>query len=103
MIFQILIVSIINVDFSNRLIYLFEIGERDRQAITNAMQKLAYDVAIRIVDSEDRKACVQFRPREDTDENYLLIEYGNGCSASVSTCRAPHFCVKIVKELISNN
>jgi len=36
-----------------------------------------------IADSQQRTACVFFRPRQSTDKNYFKIQYGNGCSAHV--------------------
>lgn len=55
----------------------------DRQMIINAMQILMYSVATPMPDSNQRSACVYFRPREATDQAYFKIQYGNGCSAHV--------------------
>ncbi len=46
-----------------------------------------YAVGTPIPGSNDRNACVYFRPRQSTDRTYFKIEYGDGCSANVSTSR----------------
>jgi len=56
---------------------------KDQQTILNAMQTLMYAVGTPIADSNSRKACVYFRPRQATDTVYFKIQYGNGCSANV--------------------
>jgi hypothetical protein len=55
----------------------------DRQMITNAMLILMYAVGTPIPGSDERSACVYFRPRQSTDRTYFKIVYGNGCSANV--------------------
>jgi astacin len=55
----------------------------DQKTITDAMNKLMYDVGTPIANSQQRTACVFFRPRQSTDKNYFKIQYGNGCSAHV--------------------
>jgi hypothetical protein len=57
--------------------------DSDREMITNAMHRLMYDVATPKPDTDDRLACVYFRPRESTDKVYFKIQYGTGCSANV--------------------
>ena len=42
-----------------------------------------YAVATEIPNSNDRSACVYFRPRESNDQVYIKIQYGDGCSANV--------------------
>lgn len=42
-----------------------------------------YDVATTIPNSDERSACVYFRPRQSNDQVYIKIQYGNGCSANV--------------------
>lgn len=56
---------------------------KDQQTIVQAMYTLMYDVATSQPNTDDRSACVYFRPREATDNVYLKIQYGNGCSAHV--------------------
>jgi len=58
-------------------------NSRDRQTITDAMQTLMYAVGTPIANSNERKACVFFRPRQSTDKTYFKIQYGGGCSANV--------------------
>jgi hypothetical protein len=48
-----------------------------------AMRKLMFDVAATNAGYSSRKACVFFRPRKPTDENFLTIENGEGCIADV--------------------
>jgi hypothetical protein len=55
----------------------------DRQKITDAMQALMYDVASPKPGTNERTACVFFRPRQAADKVYFKIQYGNGCSAHV--------------------
>jgi len=55
----------------------------DQQKIADAMSTLMYDVATPIAGSNERYACVYFRPRTSTDKVYLKVQYGNGCSANV--------------------
>jgi hypothetical protein len=55
----------------------------DRKTITDAMQTLMYAVGTPIANSNQRNACVYFRPREASDTSYFKIQYGNGCSAIV--------------------
>jgi hypothetical protein len=59
---------------------------KDQKTITDAMHKLMYDVATPKPGTTQRTACVYFRPRVSTDKVFLKIQYGNGCSATVSTC-----------------
>jgi hypothetical protein len=56
---------------------------KDQKTITDAMNKLMFDVGTPKPDSADRTACVWFRPRQSTDKTYFKIQYGNGCSAHV--------------------
>jgi hypothetical protein len=55
----------------------------DQKTITDAMQKLMFDVATPVPGANSRKACIYFRPRQATDTTYFKIQYGNGCSAHV--------------------
>jgi len=55
----------------------------DQKTITDAMQTLMFAVGSPIAGSQNRKACVHFRPRESTDKTFFKIQYGNGCSANV--------------------
>ncbi|CAF1971514.1 unnamed protein product [Rotaria magnacalcarata] len=55
----------------------------DRKTITDAMNKLMYDVGTPQVNGTGRTACVFFRPSQNGDKEILKIQYGNGCSAHV--------------------
>jgi len=55
----------------------------DRKTITDAMNTLMYAVGTPIAGSNQRNACIFFRPRQSTDKTYFKIQYGNGCSAHV--------------------
>jgi hypothetical protein len=55
----------------------------DQQTIVTAMYTLMYDVATPKENTNDRSACVYFRPREAGDNVYLKAQYGQGCSANV--------------------
>lgn len=55
-----------------------------RTIIKNAMQTLMYAVGTESPGSTTRTACVYFRQRNDNDANFLTIQYGKGCSATVS-------------------
>jgi len=55
----------------------------DQKTITDAMQKLMYDVGTPTPGAVTRKVCIYFRPRQPTDTSYFKIQYGNGCSAHV--------------------
>jgi hypothetical protein len=56
---------------------------QDRKKITDAMQTLMFAVGTPIANSEQRTACIYFRPRQAADKAYFKIQYGNGCSAHV--------------------
>jgi len=56
---------------------------QDQKTITDAMQTLMFAVGTPIANSQQRTACVFFRPRQATDKTYFKIQYGNGCSAHV--------------------
>jgi hypothetical protein len=60
------------------------------------MNTLMFAVGTPISGSQKRTACIYFRLREFTDTNYVKIQYGTGCSASVSTNRAFRVCLKII-------
>jgi hypothetical protein len=62
----------------------------DRKTITDAMDMLMFDVGTPIPNSEQRSACVYFRPRQSTDQIYFKIQYGDGCSSNVSKCSTFH-------------
>jgi hypothetical protein len=47
------------------------------------MSVLMYDTGIPIANSDSRYHCIRFRPREPTDDTYLTVQYGSGCSAHV--------------------
>lgn len=47
------------------------------------MKTLMYDTGTPIAWSISRYICVNFRPRQSTDKNYINIQYGNECGASV--------------------
>jgi hypothetical protein len=55
----------------------------DQKTITDAMQTLMYAVATPKANTQERTACVFFRPRTSTDKVYFKIQYGTGCSANV--------------------
>jgi hypothetical protein len=55
----------------------------DQKTITDAMNTLMYTVGTPIADSQQRTACIFFRPRQSTDKSFFKIQYGNGCSAHV--------------------
>lgn len=48
------------------------------------MNQLMFDVGTAVPGQQSRQACVLFRPAQPTDKEVLKIQYGNGCSASVS-------------------
>lgn len=49
------------------------------------MNALMYDIGTPIPGQQlAREVCVVFRPVEQTDTQFIKIQYGNGCSASVS-------------------
>jgi hypothetical protein len=50
------------------------------------MQTLMYAVGTPKANTQERTTCVFFRPRQSTDKAFVKIQYGNGCSATVSTC-----------------
>ena len=56
---------------------------KDRRTVLESMSILMYSVGIPIPDSDERAECVSFRPRQSTDQHYIKIQYGNGCSANV--------------------
>jgi len=62
---------------------------KDQKTITDAMQKLMYDVATPTNTSNQRTACIYFRPRQATDKVFFKIQYGTGCSAHVG--HMPHY------------
>lgn len=62
------------------------------------MNTLMYAVATPIANSNQRTACVFFRPREATDKVYLKVVYGNGCSANVSINDTLYLCLQIPIE-----
>jgi hypothetical protein len=47
------------------------------------MRTLMYAVGKPVVGSRWRKMCISFRPKKSSDQEYLRIVYGNGCSATV--------------------
>ncbi|CAF1530357.1 unnamed protein product, partial [Didymodactylos carnosus] len=63
---------------------------KDQQMIKDAMQKLVWEVATVESGKDTRKACVYFRPREANDKTYLIVEYGQGCSAHVGNFVGTH-------------
>jgi hypothetical protein len=70
--------------FSTYHCLLSKIDASDRKMITDAMDMLMFDVGTPIPNSEQRSACVYFRPYQLTDPIHLKIQYGEGCSATVS-------------------
>ncbi len=48
------------------------------------MNQLMYDVGTPIPGQQGRQACVFFRPAQIGDTDMIKIQYGNGCSATVS-------------------
>ena len=48
------------------------------------MNQLMYDVGTPISGQVNRQICVHFRPARPGDPEVLRIQYGSGCSASVS-------------------
>jgi len=56
---------------------------QNQKTITDAMQTLMYAVATPKPNTQERTACVYFRPRQATDKVFVKIAYGNGCSAHV--------------------
>ena len=69
--------------------YLFLMFDRtldtnDRQLITTAMNQLMFDVGTPVANQSSRQACVFFRPSVASDPEVLKIQYGTGCSATVS-------------------
>jgi hypothetical protein len=65
-------------------IYNSIIDTNDRNTIINAMNQLMFDVGTPIPGQVARQTCVYFRPSQSTDKEVVKIQYGNGCSASVS-------------------
>jgi len=60
------------------------------------MQTLMFAVGTPIANSEQRTACIYFRPRQAADKAYFKIQYGNGCSAHVSNFKAFRASVEII-------
>ncbi|CAF2962633.1 unnamed protein product, partial [Rotaria sp. Silwood2] len=46
------------------------------------MKTLMYAVGTPMIGSTSRITCVYFRPRQSSDTNSLVIQYGTGCSAT---------------------
>ncbi len=67
--------------------------------ITDAMNMLMYDVGTPIPNSDQRAACVFFRPRRSTDAIYFKIQYGAGCNSNVSIRQTFHHCCKMINLL----
>jgi hypothetical protein len=65
-------------------IYNSIIDTNDRTTIIKAMNQLMFDVGTPIPGQSVRQVCVYFRPSQSTDKEVVKIQYGNGCSASVS-------------------
>ncbi len=85
-----MIYQLFQVDFHEKKGFYFFISnwiiidQNERQTITNAMNQLMYDVGTPVPGQEGRQLCVYFRPAQASDREVLKIQYGNGCSASVS-------------------
>ena len=65
----------------------------ERTLIQDAMNQLMFDVGTPIPGQVARKVCVFFRPAVATDKEILTIQYGLGCSASVSG--SVHSCIAL--------
>ncbi len=57
------------------------------------MRTLMYAVGTTIGRSKWRKMCVTFRPKTSSDQEYLRIVYGNGCSSTVSNHHSIDHCL----------
>jgi hypothetical protein len=57
---------------------------QDRDKILNSMYQLMFDVGTPIPSQVGRQTCIYFRAAEPGDSEILKIQYGDGCSASVS-------------------
>jgi hypothetical protein len=57
------------------------INTADRKKITDAMNDFMWYVGIQKPGSQERVACVYFRPRQANDRSYIDIQYGTGCGA----------------------
>ena len=56
----------------------------DRKMIMDAIYQLMFDVGAPITGHAARRICVEFRAAVPSDTEVLKIQYGQGCSASVS-------------------
>jgi hypothetical protein len=55
----------------------------EQKMIIAAMNILMYDVGTPIPNSDQRSACVFFRPRRSNDTVYFKIQYGSGCNSHI--------------------
>lgn len=58
--------------------FLVYLAIEQQDIIVSAMRKLEMSVAM------NGSACVRFRPRQSTDQYYIVIYNGDGCSSYVS-------------------
>ena len=63
---------------------MYILDAADRKKITDAMNDFMWDVGRQTPGSQQRTACVYFRPRQANDRGYINIQYGTGCGALVS-------------------
>jgi hypothetical protein len=52
--------------------------------IEQAMRIVENAASTAITGSTSRKSCIRFRPKSSSDKVFLKIQYGTGCSASVT-------------------
>ena len=63
---------------------MYILDTADRKKITDTMNDLMWDVGRQKPGTQERTACVYFRPRQASDRGYINIQYGTGCGALVS-------------------
>ncbi|CAF1529872.1 unnamed protein product [Rotaria magnacalcarata] len=66
--------------------------------ITNAMKTLMYAVGTPNYQSTTRTSCVYFRPKNENDTNFLTIQYGKGCSATVGFRKSQRIVMNLAKK-----
>ncbi len=78
------------------------IDANDQTTIKNAMNQLMFAVGTPIEGQANRHACVFFRPAQEGDPEVLKIQYGNGCSATVSrkTENSEKFSIKLRLDMV---
>lgn len=63
--------------------------------IEAAMRSIEAATSTPIQGSTSRKPCVTFRPKLANDRVFVKIQYGTGCSASVSEQQSPQLLIAL--------